>query len=179
VYAGAGGAALVDDLEDPELVPTGGATLDYKIERGTAAASYTHGANLNPYLRQTLISDDVVLRGGLPIGGTRWVITGAIGYQHAKTILSQADATTTTLDVFSIDADFAYQISPTMDLGIRYQFADQEGDSELAPDLVRNALSVTFVMRYPDQTRTVLPFKQPLRMLRDPTLGDGSRPRPR
>jgi hypothetical protein len=151
--------------------------LGWQSERHSAGLSYNHGVTLNPFLRQTIVADDVVARGGMPIAGSRWIMSGALGYQHAKTLALAEGQAETVLDLFSCDVAVGYDITPLMNLGGRYQLVYQDSDSALLPDLVRNSISIVLTARYPDQTRTVMPFKQPLRMLRDPTLGEPDRPR--
>jgi hypothetical protein len=174
--AGATGAALADDAGDAgewDIYPTGSAALGWQSEEHSAALAYTRGVSLNPYLLQTIVADDFVARGTVPLGRSRWIIGGSLGYQHGKTLFGDAAGMDdTTLDVFSVDAAVGYEISPTMNLGGRYQFARQESSGGAVPDLTRNSLSVVFTIIYPDKTRTVMPYKQPMRMLRSPTLGD-------
>ncbi len=179
VSAGFGGAALANELGEVEYFPTGSATLNYTVERGSAGIGYSHGVSFNPFIRSTIVADDAIIRGGLPIGSSRWLASGAIGYQHARTILTGDLMEETTIDLFSIDLAVTYQITPAIEFGARYQFANQNGDSELVPDQIRNSVSAVLTARYPDKTRTTVPFRQPLRMLRDPALGNESgRPRP-
>jgi hypothetical protein len=176
---GATSAADADDLGNLKWYPIGNATVAFQEDKQSASLSYNRGVTLNPFLRQTIIADDVVVRAGLPLRDSRWLIGGAIGYQHASTVTFDPAVPAATLNVFSLDASVAYEISPTMNLGGRYQLAVQESDAETVPDLVRNSISIVFTAKYPDRTRTVVPFRQPLKMLRDPTLGEPERPRGR
>ncbi len=185
VSAGAAGAAPADDVGNLDIFPTGGGVLGWQVEKHSAGISYNHGVVLNPFLRQNIVADDVVVRGGIPLADSRWLITGAIGYQHARTLTFDSAENTATLNLFSVDVALAYEISPLANLGARYQFADQSSDAvagtmtAVVPDLVRNSISLVFTAKYPDQTKTVIPFRQPLKMLRDPTLGEPERPRGR
>lgn len=169
---GAAGAAPADDLGNMKFYPTGGGVLGWQVEKHSAGLSYNHGVNLNPFLRQTIVADDVVARGGIPIFGSRWSLVGSVGYQHARTLVFASGEAQSSLDLFSADAALDYEISATMNVGARYQFNYQNGDSAVIPDLVRNAVSVVFSAKYPDRTKTVMPFRQPLKMLRDPSLGE-------
>jgi hypothetical protein len=177
--AGAAGAAPADDLGNMKFYPTGGSTLAWQVEKHSAGLSYNHGVNLNPFLRQTIVADDIVAKGGIPLFSSRWALVGSVGYQHAHTLVFDTGDTQSSLDLFSADAALDYEVSPTMNVSARYQFAYQNGDSAVVPDLVRNAVSVVFSAKYPDRTKTVMPFRQPLKMLRDPSLGEPDRPRTR
>jgi hypothetical protein len=176
---GAAGAAAADDLGHMKFYPTGGGVLAWQVEKHSAGLSYNHGVNLNPFLRQTIVADDVVARGGIPLWSSRWALVGSVGYQHARTLVFDSGDAQSSIDLFSVDAALDYEISPTMNVGARYQFNYQNGDSAVVPDLVRNAISVVFSAKYPDRTKTVMPFRQPLKMLRDPSLGEPDRPRTR
>jgi hypothetical protein len=170
---GVAAAAPADSIGDLQFYPTGGGVLGWQSEKHSAGLSYNHGVNTNPFLRSTIIADDVVARGGIPLfGSPRWSLVGSVGYQHARTLVFETGAATSSLDLFSVDAALDYEISATMNVGARYQLNYQNGDSAVVPDLVRNAVSVVFSAKYPDKTKTVMPFRQPLKMLRDPTLGE-------
>ena len=178
--AGVTGAAPAEDLAQRSFYPVGNLSIGYVSDLNAAGVSYNRGIALNPFLLETIVADDFVARAGLPLSDTRWLLSGAIGYQHATTLSVEGEPTV-AIDVYSVDIAVAYEISTTMNLGARYQFAKQDSKADMAiPDLLRNSITIVFTARYPDRTRTTMPFKKPMRMLRSPTLGDESgHPRPR
>ena len=76
-------------------------------------------------------------------------MSGALGYQHAKTLALAEGQTETVLDLFSCDVAVGYDITPLMNLGGRYQLVYQDSDSALLPDLwlaVAAIVAVAFVV---------------------------------
>lgn len=167
------GAMLVTETEDQksELEPIGGAWLGYEVERGAAGVYYSRGATLNPYIGQNLIVDDVGVRARLPLARDKIALGANAGVQRGHTLIAVEDPAFPdyTVVVVYVDVGLGWKIRENIELGARYQFMDQNAPDDLMgapPDMRRNVFLVTLSAKYPEEQRTRLPFRRPLRMER-------------
>ena len=64
--------------------PTGMASLAYVTEGGDAELAYAHTVTTNPLLGQTLLIDEIRLRGALPLSEWNRLALGVDGYQRGR-----------------------------------------------------------------------------------------------
>jgi hypothetical protein len=108
--------------------PTGLAALAYVTPYGDAELAYSHGVTTNPVLGQTLVSDDVRLRGGLPLTTDgRFVLGMTAGYQHGTLVDERAERDA-DVDTVMGDVAFGWQITRPVRLTARYQHVNQWSD---------------------------------------------------
>jgi len=108
--------------------PTGLAALAYVTPFGDAELAYSHGVTTNPVLGQTFISDDVRLRGGLPLTpDDRFVVAMTAGYQHGTLVDDRAERAA-DVDTVMGDVTFGFQITRPLRLTARYQHVNQWSD---------------------------------------------------
>jgi hypothetical protein len=171
-------ATLASDTSQFALLPTGDAALSWRDGDGHQVdLSYTRGATLNPLVAEIFATDDVSLRGALPLFYTRLVLAASVSYLHSETLLPAPGSDPERLDTLSGDLALAYELSPTIAIGLRYQAVRQRGDTPIFPDVDRQTVVVTLSGRYPDEEKQRLSerFSRPSRMERAPV--EDARPR--
>jgi hypothetical protein len=165
----AGGGLFAIETEDGKnaVLPVGSAALEYRVDEGTAGVVASRSATLNPYLGQNLVVDDLGVRAGLPLVAKTLTLGGAAGVQRAQSLVPSTGTVDYTLAVVYVDVGLSYKVRENLEFGARYQFTDQRSDDAGAPpDFTRHLGLVTVTGRYPDETRTRLPFRRPMRMER-------------
>jgi hypothetical protein len=171
--------AIAPDTGDTQLEPIGGATLAYETESGSAGLFAGRTATLNPFVGQTLLTDSVGVRAGLPLVKDTVLLGATASYAHSQTLIDDPMLPSFTVNFGFVDAGIGWRVRPNLDLGVRYQRVEQWSADQLGapPDLTRNVFLVTLDARYPDETRTKFPFRKPLRMERNPEDDDLGRDR--
>ena len=111
--------------------PIGLAALAYVTPYGDAELAYSHGVTTNPVLGQTFVTDDVRLRGGLPLTtDARFVIAMTAGYQHG-TLVDELAEGAADVDTVMGDVSFGWQVTRPLLLSARYQHVNQWSDVAL------------------------------------------------
>jgi hypothetical protein len=111
--------------------PTGTAALAYVTPYGDAELSYSHGVTTDPVLGQTMVSDDVRLRGGLPLTTDgRFVVAMTAGYQHGR-LLDENVNRAADVDTVMGDVSLGWQVTRPVLLSVRYQHVNQWSDIAL------------------------------------------------
>jgi hypothetical protein len=168
------------DTDQGAFAPTFGAGATWLGDVGQVNASASRTTTFNPFLAQTLLTDQVTIAGSRPLARSPVLLAGTLSYAHSRTIVS-SNPDSEVLDTFTADSSVGYELSQYSALGVRYQYIYIASDSALFADGSRHSLLVTYTARWPRELRTVMPVRQPLRMLRAPQIeepGSGGRPRP-
>lgn len=162
-------ATLASDTTRYAVMPIGTASIGWRDEGNQLALTYTRGATLNPLVAEVFATDDVSLRGGVPLLRDRLALAASIGYQYGQTLIPAPGTEGASLHTFNGDVGLVFALTPGIDLGLRYQIVRQRSDSDTFPDLDRQTALLTVTGRYPDeQTRIARNrFSSPLRMDRD------------
>jgi hypothetical protein len=147
--------------------PIGSAALGYAVQQGQAELSYAHRVATSVLIGQSLLADEVLLRGGLPITPkSEVVIGGSIGYQHGRLI--DEDATLAArIDVFLADVALGWQALPNLGASLRYQHIDQRSDASAPPlplSYVKNTVMLGVALRFPPDSQMPRPYREPRRV---------------
>lgn len=158
--------------------PTGGATLAYVEEFGDAQLSYSHAVTTNPLVGQSLLVDDVRLRGAVPLM-PQGVLTlaASAGYQHGRLIDEDAELAA-RVNVALLDLSLAWQFNPWLSLGGRYQFVWQDSDATRPPlplSFVQNNVLLGATVKFPPERDMPRAYRAPRRVDRLDEVRDGMR----
>ncbi len=159
--------------------PTGAAMLAYAEEFGEAQLTYTHAVTTNPLVGQSLLVDDVRLRGALPLlPEGQLTLAASAGYQRGRLI--DEDATLAArIDVMLIDVALAWQATKILELGLRYQHVRQSSDAETPPlplSFIQNNVLLGAVVKFPPERDMPRPYRAPRRVDRSDEIRAGARP---
>lgn len=147
--------------------PSALAALAHTGDWGGAALSYSHRATTSVTLGQTLLVDEVLLSGAVPLLGERTlVVAGSAGYQRGRVIEEDASRGA-RLEIALADLALAWQLAPSAALGLRYQHTRQLSDGTAPPDPLsfrRNSVLAGVSLRFPPETELRRPLRQPLRV---------------
>jgi hypothetical protein len=175
-----GGAARVTRLNTHRgfWTPLAGATLSYATEDGDAQLSYAHTMTTNALVGQTLLVDDVRLRGGLPLTSKGELsLAATAGYQRGRLI--DEDATLATkVTVILGDASLGWQATKLLELGVRYQYIRQKSGAETPPlplSFVQNNVLIGAILKFPPERDMPRPYRAPRRVDRSDEIRDGFR----
>jgi hypothetical protein len=159
--------------------PVGLATLAYATEDGDAQLTYGHTLATNALLGQSLLVDEVRLRGTLPLlADGELVLAATCGYQSGHLLDENADLTT-RVRVFLADVALAWQATKILQLGVRYSHVDQRSGARTPPlplSFVQNNVLVGATLKFPPERDMPRPYREPRRVDRTDELRDGMRP---
>lgn len=147
--------------------PLATVALAYVTPDGDAELAYSHGVTTNPVLGQTFLSDEVRLRGGVPLTKDgRFVLATTGGYRHGK-LVDENVQLESDVDTLMADVAFGWQVTRPLLLGIRYQHIDQWSDVTL-PGLperfVQNAVLLGATLKWPPDVDMPRAYRAPRRV---------------
>ena len=147
--------------------PTGRAALAYVTPFGDAEVAYSHGVTTNPVLGQTMLSDDVRLRAGVPLTKDgKVVLSATAGYQHGQVVDDDAELQT-QVDTVLADAAIGWRWTRLVMLGVRYQHVNQWSDVTL-PGLperfFQNAVYLGATIEFPPDSDMPRAYRSPQRV---------------
>jgi hypothetical protein len=176
----AGGLRLLRLNADSGLwTPVGSATLFYTTEEGDAQLGYSHSLTTNPLLGQSLIVDEVRLRGGLPLTEKGELsLAGSGGYQRGR-LLDEHARLATKVRVILADVSLGWQATKLLALGIRYERIQQKSGADTPPlpvGFVQNNVLLGAVFKFPPERDMPRPYRAPRRVDRSDELRDGFQP---
>jgi hypothetical protein len=175
------GALRVERLNSQHglWTPVGSATLFYTTEEGDAQLGYSHSLTTNALLGQSLIVDEVRLRGGLPLTEKGELsINGSCGYQRGR-LLDERARLATRVRVILADLSLGWQATKLLGLGVRYEHIQQKSDSDTPPlpvGFVQNNVLIGAVLKFPPERDMPRPYRAPRRVDRSDELRDGFQP---
>jgi hypothetical protein len=159
--------------------PAGSATLAYVTEVGDADLVYAHLVTTNPLLGQTLLVDEVRLRGALPLAPKGEVLIAASsGYQRGR-LLDENATLAAHVDAILVDVGVAWQITEMLLLGLRYQHIEQISDTRVPPlplSFVRNSVMIGATFRFPPEREMPRAYRAPQRVDRSDEIRDAIEP---
>ena len=159
--------------------PIGSATLYYATEQGDAQLGYSHTLTTNALLGQSLIVDEVRLRGGLPLTEKGELsLTGSCAYQRGRLLDERAELAT-KVRVFLADLSLGWQATKLLGLGVRYEHIQQKSGSDTPPlpvSFVQNNVLLGAVLKFPPERDMPRPYRAPRRVDRSDELRDGFQP---
>jgi hypothetical protein len=147
--------------------PIGAAALAYANDFGEAQLSYAHTVTTNALLGQSLLVDEVRLRGALPLTHEGELVLGATaGYQHGRLIDENANLAA-EVDVILGDVSLGWQVTQALELGLRYQYIKQISDALAAPlplSFVQNNVLIGATLRFPPERDMPRRYRAPRRV---------------
>jgi hypothetical protein len=115
------------------VYPTWGGAIAYTPRSGDAELVYDHTVTTNLYMAQTLLVDEVTLRGLIPLDRHEKVWIGAsAGYQHGRLFDPNGDLAT-PVNVLIGDAGVLWEVHEQIQLTARYQYTRQTSEAKLPP----------------------------------------------
>jgi hypothetical protein len=159
--------------------PVGDATLSYATAVGDAVLAGGHMVTTNLLLGQTLLVDQVTLRGVVPITKKGDVLVSASsGYQRGS-ILDEDANLAAHVDAVFVDVGIGWQVTPSVLVGLRYQHIEQISDARTPPlplSFVRNAIMVGTTIRFPPEVDMPRAYRAPQRVDRSDEIRDAVEP---
>ncbi len=159
--------------------PAGSATLAYVTAVGDAGLSYAHLLTTNPLLGQTLLVDEVRLRGALPLTSNgELLIAASSGYQRGR-LLDENAALAAHVDAILADVGVGWQVTDTLLLGLRYQHVEQISDTRVPPlplSFVMNSVMIGATFRFPPEREMPRAYRAPQRVDRTDEIRDAVEP---
>jgi hypothetical protein len=156
--------------------PTGGATLAYVDEFADVQLSYAHAVTTNPLVGQSLLVDEVRLRGALPLLPQGILMAAAsAGYQHGRLIAEDATLAA-RIDVALLDLSLAWQATKSLELGARYQHVRQSSDATRPPlplSFIQNNVLLGATLKFPPERDMPRAYRAPRRVDRTDEIRDG------
>lgn len=159
--------------------PTGTAALAYVTEFGDAEAAYAHTVTTNPLLGQTLLVDEVRIRGAMPLTKKgELLVAGSSGYQRGR-ILDENANLAAHVDAILADVGVGWLATESLLLGLRYQHIEQMSDSRVPPlplSFVRNTIMAGATLRFPPESEMPRAYRAPRRVDRSDEIRDVVQP---
>jgi hypothetical protein len=159
--------------------PTGRASLTYVTPLGDADLGYAHTATTNPLLGQTLLFDEIRLRGAIPLTKKGEVLVAASsGYQRGR-LLDENASLAAHVDAILADVGAGWQVTDLLLLGLRYQHVEQISDTRIPPlplSFVRNSVMVGATFRFPPEREMPQAYRAPRRVDRSDEIRDAIEP---
>ncbi|HEX2879123.1 MAG TPA: hypothetical protein VHO25_06265 [Polyangiaceae bacterium] len=159
--------------------PTGAASLFYTNRLGDAQLSYVHTVVSNALLGQSLLVDEVRLRGGVPLTkrGDVWLATN-LGFQYGRLIDENATLAA-QVNVYQGDVALGWQTTDILQLGIRYQHIEQVSDATVAPlplSFVQNSVLAGATVKLPPDREMPRAYRAARRVDGSDEIRDGMAP---
>jgi hypothetical protein len=159
--------------------PIGAAMVAYVEEFGDAQLTYSHAVTTNPLVGQSLVVDDVRLRGAMPLlPKNQLALAASAGYQHGRLISEDAELAA-RINVALFDVSLSWQATKLLELGLRYQHVRQSSDAEVPPlplSFVQNNVLLGAIVRFPPERDMPRAYRSPRRVDRSDEIREGVRP---
>ncbi len=159
--------------------PVGSATLFYATEAGDAQLGYSHTLTTNALLGQSLIVDEVRLRGALPLTEKGELsLAGSCAYQRGRLLDERAELAT-KVRVTLADLSLGWQATKLVSLGVRYEHIQQKSGSDTPPlpvSFVQNNVLIGAALAFPPERDMPKAYRAPRRVDRSDELRDGFQP---
>ncbi len=153
--------------------PLAGARLGYSDVAGDAELSYRHAVATNVLFGQSLVTDEIRLRGGVPLDRKGiYTLAASAGYQRGR-LLDDNARLATRVSVLLADVTFGWQLNPWLLLGARVQHIDQRSDVRvvtLPVSFVQNNLMLGAAFRFPPDPEVQSTYRAPKRVDRSDEL---------
>jgi hypothetical protein len=167
------------NTEGRAWTPIGLAALAYATEDGDAQLTYGHTLATNALLGQSLLVDEVRLRGTLPLlEENELALAASCGYQNGHLLDENADLTT-RVTVLLADISLGWQATKILQVGVRYEHVDQRSGARTPPlplSFVQNNILLGATLKFPPDRDMPRPYRAPRRVDRTDELRDGMRP---
>jgi hypothetical protein len=159
--------------------PVGSAALAYATEKGDAQLSYAHTLTTNALLGQSLLVDEIRLRGDLPLTSKgELVLEGSCAYQYGRVLDENTDVATRVRVILG-DISLGYMATKLLQLGVRYQHIQQKSGADTPPlpvSFVQHNVLIGATFRFPAEQDLPRAYRAPRRVDRSDELRDGFQP---
>ncbi|HEY1536418.1 MAG TPA: hypothetical protein VGF76_20500, partial [Polyangiaceae bacterium] len=146
--------------------PTGAAVLAFAKQSGEAQLSYTHGVSTNALLGQSLLADEIRLRGALPLtDDNRFLLAATAGYQRGRLIDEEANLAA-HVSIANADVVLGWQATKALEFTLKYQHIQQVSDAAAPPlplSFVQNNVLVGAILKLPPDHDMPRPYRAAFR----------------
>ncbi len=159
--AGVVGAAHVESMGDPLLLPSARASLRYALAEGSTALSYRHDIDSRLMVGETSAMHIVALSGLYPVPTLEDVwLAGALGYRNGRILDTHSGDFIGRSEVLLIDGQIAWEFRPGFTAAARvhtYQQRRDETSAALTGEQSRSQFMVTLSARFPADSSMPVP----------------------
>jgi hypothetical protein len=156
--------------------PTASAMLAFADISGDAQLSYAHTISTNPLFGQSLLADEIRVRGGLPLTAHgELLVAGTLGYQNARLIDQNANLAA-RVHVIMGDITLGWLATRSLEVALRYQHVEQKSDATTPPlplSFVQNNVLLGAVFKFPPDRDMPRPYRAPRRVDRSDEIREG------
>jgi hypothetical protein len=156
--------------------PTGSAMFAFANPSGDAQLSYAHSVSTNALLGQTLLADELRLRGTLPLTwDNRLLIVVNAGYQHGRLIDENANLAA-HVSTENADVTLGWQATQMLGFALKYQHIQQVSDASAPPlplSFAQNNVLASAIFKFPPDRDMPRPYRSPLRIDRSDEIREG------
>jgi hypothetical protein len=143
------------------------ATFGYATRDATVELTVRRSASTNLFLAQTLVVNEAVLRGTLPLDRDGRVALGAsVGYQRGQLLDVDAELAT-DVDVILGDVGIGWRAEDQLTLSLRYQYVDQRTDVNMPPlplSFTRHSVMLGALLEFPRDEDMPREYRPPRRV---------------
>jgi hypothetical protein len=161
--------------------PVGDAAITYSTDAGDATLAGGHVVTTNLLLGQTLLTDQIGLRGAVPLTKKGDVLVAAsAGYQRGQ-ILDEDANLAANVDAVLADVGIGWQVLPSILVGLRYQHIEQIADTRAPPlplSFVQNSIMIGTTVRFPPERDMPRAYRAPQRVDRTDEIREAVEPTP-
>ena len=157
--------------------PTGAAMLAFANQSGDAQLSYSHAVSTNALLGQSLLADEIRLRGALPLTkDNRFLLAATAGYQRGRLIDEEANLAA-HISIANADVVLGWQATKVLEFTLRYQHIQQVSDAAAPPlplSFVQKNVLVGAVVKLPPDRDMPRPYRAAFRVDRSDEIREGA-----
>jgi hypothetical protein len=151
--------------------------LAFANQSGDAQLSYAHAVSTNALLGQSLLADEVRLRGALPLTwDKRFSLAATAGYQRGRLIDENANLAA-HVAIANADIVLGWQATKSLEITLRYQHIQQVSDAAAPPlplSFVQNNVLAGAVLRLPPDRDMPRPYRAAFRVDRSDEIREGA-----
>ncbi len=159
--------------------PAGAAVFAYVTELADADAAYAHTVATNLLLGQTLLVDEIRIRGAIPLTKKGEVLVASTAGIQRGRILDEDARLAAHVDAILVDVGVGWQTTESLLLGVRYQHVHQISDTQVPPlplSFVRNSILIGATFRFPPESEMPRAYRAPRRVDRADEIRDAVEP---
>jgi hypothetical protein len=147
--------------------PIGGANLAYADVGFDSQLTYSHLVTTNVLLGQSLLADEVRLRGAVPLDKKGILSIAASGGYQIGRLLDETASTAANVSVLNVDVTFGWQLNPWLLVGARAQHIDQRSDVRvptLPVSFSQNSVMLGASVHFPPDLEMPAAYRAPRRV---------------
>jgi len=153
--------------------PVAGANLAYTDIAFGGQLTYSHTVTTNVLLGQSLLADDVRLRGVVPLDKKGILSIAASGGFQIGRLLDERARLAANISILAVDVTFGWRLNPWLLVGARAQHIDQRSDVRVATlpvSFVQNSVMLGAAVQFPPDLEMPATYRAPQRVDRSDEL---------